>query len=329
MSGYPYIDVMRIVASILVVTIHTAPFEMLCPPFDFVLTKIIARLAVPFFFVTSGYFLFKDGYPSLNKVKKTCLSLLKYYFLSIIIYLPVMIYNQYFYSKNILFEMVKDFVVDGMFYHLWYFPAVIIGIVIIVIFKKYFSTNFVMALAFVLYMIGICGDSYYGFVRDIPVLKDQFAFLFQYMDYTRNGIFFAPLFLMIGVRLSEYQPFLTKKGTVFLAIISFLIMSIEAVVVHMMDAPRHDAMYLFLPLVTYFLFLLLMRYKGRRYPRLKTLSLYIYILHPLVIIGVRMFAKLLHIQSFLNQQFIQFIIVCFLTISLSFVIDKVIHHENI
>lgn len=70
MSGYPYIDVMRIVASILVVTIHTAPFEMLCPPFDFVLTKIIARLAVPFFFVTSGYFLFKDGYPSLNKVKK-------------------------------------------------------------------------------------------------------------------------------------------------------------------------------------------------------------------------------------------------------------------
>lgn len=69
MSGYPYIDVMRIVASILVVTIHTAPFEMLCPPFDFVLTKIIARLAVPFFFVTSGYFLFKDGYPSLNKVK--------------------------------------------------------------------------------------------------------------------------------------------------------------------------------------------------------------------------------------------------------------------
>ena len=52
-KGYPGIDAFRIVAALLVVSIHTAPLSDLSPTADFILTRVVARVAVPFFFMTS------------------------------------------------------------------------------------------------------------------------------------------------------------------------------------------------------------------------------------------------------------------------------------
>ena len=59
--AYTGIDAFRMVAALLVVAIHTAPLGDVNPTADFILTRVIARVAVPFFFMTSGFFLFGRG----------------------------------------------------------------------------------------------------------------------------------------------------------------------------------------------------------------------------------------------------------------------------
>ena len=53
---YAGIDWMRLIAAILVIAIHTSPLASYNATGDFILTRVIARVAVPFFFMTTGYF---------------------------------------------------------------------------------------------------------------------------------------------------------------------------------------------------------------------------------------------------------------------------------
>ena len=55
----PVLDVCRLAAALLVITIHTAPLSDVNAEADFFLTRVLARVAVPYFFMLTGYFLEK------------------------------------------------------------------------------------------------------------------------------------------------------------------------------------------------------------------------------------------------------------------------------
>ena len=59
-EAYTGIDYFRIIAAFLIIAIHTSPFTTYSYTADFILTRIIARVAVPFFFMTSGFFLISE-----------------------------------------------------------------------------------------------------------------------------------------------------------------------------------------------------------------------------------------------------------------------------
>ena len=90
---YTGIEYFRIVAALLVIAIHTSPLSSVSGTGDFILTRVAARTAVPFFFMTSGYFLIsrysRDAEKLVRFVKHTMLV----YGASIILYLPVNLYN--------------------------------------------------------------------------------------------------------------------------------------------------------------------------------------------------------------------------------------------
>lgn len=323
-KGYPWIDKMRMIAAILVIAIHVSPFIQINTTADFILTRVLGRLAVPFFFVTTSYFLFIDGYPSKEKIQKTILALLKWYMISICLYIPLMIYNHYFDESHLLVQLIKDLFVDGTFYHLWYFPAIILGIIIVLLLKKIFSSSITLLITVVLYSVGLCGDSYYGLVYQLPLCQDVLTFLFQYMDYTRNGFFFAPLFVMIGSLIHEQKKQFTLQGNIFMLIMTLIMMGSEAWILHIFKIPRHDSMYIMLPLVSYFLFNLLIRFQGQRYLDLKNISLFTYIIHPFMIVIVRMIGKLIHMQLLISHNFIQFICVTILSVGLSIIVNQLL-----
>ena len=61
----------------------------------------------------------------------------------------------------------------------------------------------VLVITSVLYIVGLFGDSYYGIASEIPFLKNLYAEIFDILDYTRNGVFFAPVVFVLGGAAAE------------------------------------------------------------------------------------------------------------------------------
>ena len=129
------IDVARFVVSFLVIAIHISPFININQEFNFFFTRILGRIAVPLFFMITGYFVIDGCLKDKNKLKKYTIKILKIYLFCIILYLPINIYMGKFNNISI-FSIIKDILINGTLYHLWYFPALILGIWITYYFIK-------------------------------------------------------------------------------------------------------------------------------------------------------------------------------------------------
>jgi len=317
-SDYAGIDYFRLIASLLVVAIHTSPLASFSETGDFVLTRIAARTAVPFFFMTSGFFLISRYAYSAEKlgafVKKTAFI----YGAAILIYIPVNIYSGYFKMDSLMPNIIKDIVFDGTFYHLWYLPASITGAAIAWYLVKKASYTKAFVITSALYIAGLFGDSYYGIAQAVPCLNVFYGLIFQVSDYTRNGIFFAPIFFVLGGYFSDNQNRLSLKKSIAGFIACFALMLGEALALHHFDLQRHDSMYVLLVPSVYYLFNIFLHLRGKRCTNLRTISLIIYIIHPLMIIAIRFVAKLLHLQSLLvENSLIHYIAVCFASVAFS------------
>jgi alanine racemase len=300
-KSYIGIDLFRIVAAILIIVIHTSPLSTYSEWGDFILTRVIARIAVPFFFMTSGFFLISRYQYNTKKlrifVKKTMLI----YGIAIILYIPINIYNHYFQMENLLPNFIKDIVFDGTLYHLWYLPAAIIGGVITWYLVRKLGYYKAFVVAATLYFIGLFGDSYYGLIKNNSILNGFYILLFQISDYTRNGVFFAPVFFLLGGWTADCQSCLGQTTARIMFVLMMLFMLAEGIILHQFHLQRHDSMYFFLVPSMYFLFHILLHFRGERHNWMRNLSLLIYIIHPMIIVIIRFTAKTLHVQILLVE----------------------------
>lgn len=295
------LDWFRIVAALFVVAIHTSPLKGISFWGDLTVALIVGRVAVPFFFMVSGYFVLgaarDESYES--RIRHFLIKNLKYYLLAIVIYLPINWYAGRL-SGLKAGTIVKELLIQGTFYHLWYLPALITGMLLSLLLIRLLGQRKALAAAAALYLFGLLGDSYYGLAVKLPLLKTIYEAVFGLMENTRNGLFLAPLFLLMGAAFREradqrITPAKCDGGRDFLMwgiglAVSLAFMTAEGLLVHMADWPHHDSMYLFLPVVMVFLFGTLLRLPAAGRPRLRSMSLWIYLLHPAFIVVVRAFA---------------------------------------
>lgn len=317
-NKYSGIDYFRFIAALLIIAIHTSPLASFSETGDFILTRIISRAAVPFFFMTSGFFLISRYAYNDNRlwifIKRTALI----YGMAILIYIPINIYNGYFKTDNLLPNIIKDIVFDGTLYHLWYLPASIVGAAIAwhLVRKSDYKTALIVTL--VLYFIGLFGDSYYGLSEKTSVLGGFYNLIFQISDHTRNGIFFAPVFFVLGGMIADRRRKIVFKKSICGFAISFVLMFIEALILHFNNLQRHDSMYIFLLPCMYFLFNIILHFKGKRIIWLRTFSLIIYIIHPAMIVLIRLIAKSLHLEGLLvDNSMLHYIMVCLSSLAFS------------
>lgn len=320
-ESYSGIDYFRFIAALLIVAIHTSPLSSFSETGNFIFTRIVSRVAVPFFFMTSGFFLISRYTCNAEKleafIKKTTLI----YGVAILLYIPINVYNGYFKMDNLLPNIIKDIVFDGTLYHLWYLPASIIGAAIAWYLVKKLNYPKALMVASVLYLIGLFGDSYYGITEKISCLNSLYTYIFQVTDYTRNGIFFAPIFFILGGFIADNRPHITFGKSFLGFAISLALMLGEAMILHHFDLQRHDSMYVFLLPCMYFLFIVILHFKGKRLVSLRTASLIIYIIHPMMIVVIRLFSKLLHIQKlFVENSIVHYFAVCLTSVVFSVVL---------
>ncbi|WP_122638707.1 acyltransferase family protein [Romboutsia sp. Marseille-P6047] len=126
----------------------------------------------------------------------------KLYLFSIIIYIPINLYNGYFKENNSILSILKDLIFNGTMYHLWYLPALILGMIIVYLLISRFELKNTLIISILLYIVGLFGDSYYGISNNISLLKHTYDILFLIFKYTRNGLFFAPIYITLGYKLS-------------------------------------------------------------------------------------------------------------------------------
>lgn len=348
--NYAGVDYFRIAAAVMVIAIHTAPFSGISKDFDFLLTYCAGRVAVPFFFMTTGYFVLgswrKNGNNAGSKVIRFIKKTLFLYAVSIVLYLPIN-----FYSGGLpgsAGEFIRMLIFDGTFYHLWYFPAVIIGCFAVMMLLKKFPARTVLVITILLYLIGAGGDSYYGIAARIPALEHMYDVIFTVSSYTRNGIFYAPIFLLMGRMLRERKASIEKientagtarpdsrtgrKNSTVRDIstgwniaglcISLILMLIEGYLTFSLDLQRHNSMYLFLPPVMYFLFRLLLSVPGYAPGWTRDVSMIVYIIHPGVLIALRGIAGAAGLDWLLAENaLVQFISVSVASFAAAVLID--------
>lgn len=161
-TEYLSIDSFRVVAAMLVVAIHTSPLTDFSDTADFILTRVLGRVAVPFFFMASAFFLYKkttDGslpYDRLLRfIKKTALL----YGAAILFYLPLNVYNGSAAEWSAPSAFVKDLLFDGTLYHLWYLPASILGAFLSWQLLERLKPWQAFSVTILLYAVGLFGDS--------------------------------------------------------------------------------------------------------------------------------------------------------------------------
>ena len=298
---YSGIDCFRLIAALLVVAIHTSPLVSLSETADFILTRVAARVAVPFFFMTSGFFLishYADGDRRLYAFLKKTVCV---YAAAMLLYLPVNLYTGYFRADALLPKLLRDIVFDGTLYHLWYLPAAVAGAFIAWHLVRRFDYRASFIVTAVLYGVALFGDSYYGFSEKVGALRWFYLLLFQLFDHTRNGLLFAPLFFVFGGWAAERRQTLSLKKCACGFALSLALMTAEALALRAYRVQRHDSMYLLLPLCVYFLFGMLLRFRGKGRPALRNISLLVYLIHPMMILVVRALARLTHLEWLLIE----------------------------
>ncbi len=324
--GYAGLDWFRIAAALLVISIHTSPLASWSDTADFVLTRVVARVAVPFFLMVTGFFVLPKLVGGAPGRRAALLSFLRktgiLYLVSVLLFVPLNLYQGEYTGARGVVLFVRDFLFNGTAYHLWYLPAVLLGVLVLYGLLTKLGWKPVLLICAALYLIGLGGDSYYGFVENVPVVGQAYAALFRVFPYTRNGLFLAPMFLALGGALRERE--VRSRAVCFGGLaVSFALMTAEALTLRHLGVQRHDSMYVFLLPVMLFLFsslLLVRRDAGARGRWLRELCLYVYLVHPLCIIGVRGVAKMLHCTDLLvEQSFVHFVLVALLSFAVCWV----------
>lgn len=333
---YGLLDRFRLVAAFFVICIHTSPLSSVNAEADFFLTRVLARIAVPFFFMVTGQFILSPLVSSnqetsgdadalcrrkaVHRFHGQLIRLCLLYAVSILFYLPLGIYAGHYRGISLI-DALRMLLFDGTFYHLWYFPACILGMLMIYTLSRHLYLPMITVCSALLYLIGLLGDSYFGLTERVAVLRHLYDTMFRLFSYTRNGLFFAPIFLVLGIWCdkhftSECTDSDVKAGSrrryAACFLLCFFAMTIEAFLLHYFQMQRHDSMYLFLIPVIFFLYRYLVSVSVAPSGMLRRLSTLIYLLHPMMIVCIRGVAKIVHLTSL----FVENSVIHFLTVAL-------------
>lgn len=327
-KNYRWLDCFRLIAALLVIAIHTSPLASFSGEADFFFTRVLARIAVPFFLMVTGFFFPPDSIQLQKNLKRLCLL----YGGSTLLYLPLGLYAGHYHALY-LTDALRMLLFDGTFYHLWYFPAAITGMLIVFVLKRVLKPRWVCVSSVALYVIGLFGDSYFGLTKKLPPIETAYEAMFRPFSYTRNGIFMAPVFLVLGIVIRKYGAKSLHRSTLRHALcllVSFVCMTLEAFTLHNLRLQRHDSMYVFLLPVMASLFLLLLSLPEAAAPRkaamprkaISSAAMWIYLLHPAFIVLVRGAAKLLHLTGFLvDNSLIHYLAVSCLSVASGFALS--------
>ena len=296
------VDLVKYICAILIIIVHCE--RIIDDPLAHHLLKNIAgRITVPFFLVTTGYFLKQKLTSRPDYAKNYLWSLFKTYLLWSIIYLPFGF--EYIYSTMNIplylypIALILGFFYTGTYYHLWYIAASILAIMISLFLLKRMRYRYALIISGILYVIGSV-ETYSSYLSGTIIVK-WFSVYQKYLITPRNGLFYALLFILIGYGLYDYKDKLKvlNKKLPLLIVGSAALMIIEGIIIfHNQGIDKNFILTVPLFMVLFTHWTLTTNLITRDLSKLRDYSKYYFFLHPIPIFFVNMY--LTSIKKYIN-----------------------------
>ncbi|MBK5722038.1 acyltransferase family protein [Dysgonomonas sp. Marseille-P4677] len=190
------LDYFKVILSFLVITVHIQDLWGEESLLGWFISNGIARIAVPIFFIISGYYIIQKLNNS-QVLKRYLLHTLIVYIVWSVIYLPV-------YYDTIDSRSFITFALLG-YYHLWFLPALLMGILILKGIKIFIKNDsLVLLIGILLFISGY-------FMENIELPYRTFY----------NGVFFGFPFISLGYYIRNHNLERSIK-TPYLCVILFI-----------------------------------------------------------------------------------------------------------
>lgn len=203
------IDLVKWMASLLVVSVHSDAFSDISPLMGHIINSVFGRMVVPFFACVTGYYLTEYSVEKPKMWLKNLKSLFKYYVLLSVIYVAWDAVCHHFSGmsvENIIYTVVKRFVIYGTYYHLWFFPSMMVAVVVLHFSLKWKKEKLCWILCILGFIFGSLTYTWYGLIlwEKIPLMNRlmvwydflyirrfitcicPFAFLGNFLSYQKN-----------------------------------------------------------------------------------------------------------------------------------------------
>lgn len=210
------IDILKIVLAFLVIALHIFPVTKLggIPGLiSYEIASGITRIAVPTFFIISGYFL-RNKLNDKTYLLKYAKRILLLYLVWQLIYLPDLIrfYKLAWFSKtDALLKLIYGY------WHLWYLLATVLAVGLL-----YFSRNWSVKIKWctVVFLL-VFGYSFQILIQsDLLHHNLDLQFVYTLIGTTRNFLFFAFPMLLIGTLYENWKDNASKGKGLLLPFLS-------------------------------------------------------------------------------------------------------------
>lgn len=313
------IDLVKYAAAILVICFHCqSVFQN--PVVNHLFKNVLCRIAVPYFLVSTSYFVRRGQHRSPGYIKQYIKSLVKSYLFWSLIYLPVgfMWVQQNYPLSPTLYPVALIFGLfyTGTYYHLWYIPAAIFGIICVQWLLK--KSGYIILFGFATLMYGFGSlETYYAYIENeqLKAFFDQYLSLFI---TTRNGLFFAFIFVGLGFFLWDYREKIacSQKYLGLLVAFTGILLVSEGIIVYSNLGIDKNFMWMLVPFTScLFCWSLFVKVEEKiDVKRLRDLGKYYFFIHPLCILWT---ADLVNSYDFFANSWLQLIVTLIATHLLS------------
>lgn len=297
---YSNIDLLKFIFSFFIVMIHTSLFADVNATVHYIFENIITRIAVPFFFVSSGFFFAKSfEYNKQKKVagtktnfkrlRKTEWRIILLYAVWSFIYLFIAMPVNYggWSIKNIADYIITS-VIRCSYYHLWYVYALVFAYPILYFFMRHLNPKAVGIICILFYVAGVFFNSYSYLLSfdGLTALFEKISGISVY--YLVSNIFFRALPLMwLGIYIARLRKKPNKLLCLIGAVVCFGLYFAENILLYNFTDGKAAGHYLiFSALCVYFIFLCAVQFKKsvnrETGIRLRKMSTVIYCLHVMI-----------------------------------------------
>ena len=317
--NYQNLNILKYISSILIIILHLRPFLNFSNELDLAFNNIITRICVPIFFIITGYFVAKKEKVNENYIKEYIRKTIPLYFVWSLLYIPVIIgtiikylpiINEYISKINITLPLLIILSIillpiivlvalcyTGVYYHLWYFPAIIFSLIVLKKWKQKFNIKYLLIISFILLLFGAT-ETYYGV---LPLsIKRTLSYYYNIFFTTRNfllfGLFYVVLGYYVGTKEKAYSKYCFLK-----LIVSFFLLTFEAILLHDTDRLNSNILLSCIPL-TYYLFIssIYITNSMKLDFQFGTYSKYYYLIHPMAIFVISSLYKNINYYPYLS-----------------------------